>query len=93
MELFVRVARQDYLEVIDLEYPQYVFVFDGIEVVENEETGLAEVLVNKLSVAKSDKAEESNPEKVVEDEDEFLSKHTALMFDELFRGPLEQACR
>jgi hypothetical protein len=88
MELYVKNARADYLEVIDLEYPQYVFVFEGIELVENN--GQVEVLVNKLSVVKSDKAEESNPDKIVADEDEFLSSHTALIFDELFQGPLER---
>ncbi len=91
MELYIRNAREDYLEVIDLEYPQYVFVFDGIELRENE--GQLEVLVNKASVAKSDKAEELNSEKIVADEDEFLSTHTELIIDELFRTPIEQSLR
>lgn len=89
MELYVKMAREDYLEVVDLEYPQYIFVLEGIELIDNN--GMLEVLVNKASVLKSDKAEESNPDKIVEDEDEFLSTHTELIIDELFRNPLERA--
>lgn len=89
MELYVKNAKSDYLEVIDLKYPQYVFVFDGIEVIEN--AGKIEVLVNKASVVKSDVAEKMNSESIVENEDEFLSTHTELIIDELFRGPLETA--
>ena len=92
MELFVKESREDYIEVIDLAYPQYVFVFEGIGV-EEDEDGQLLVIVNKASVLKSDKAEESNPDKVVVDEDEFLSKHTELIIDELFREPLERAAR
>lgn len=91
MELYVKESREDYVEVIDLAYPQYVFVLDGIQLIENK--GKIEVLVNKVSVLKSDKAEESNRDKIVEDEDEFLSKHTELIIDELFRNTLEQATR
>lgn len=89
MELYVKNARADYLEVIDLKYPQYVFVFDGITV--GETNGKVEVLVNKASVVKSDVAEKLNSENIVADEDEFLSTHTELIIDELFRGPLETA--
>ncbi|USV40856.1 hypothetical protein [Xanthomonas phage BUDD] len=89
MELYVKEATEDYLEVVDLKYPQYAFVFSGIQVIDNN--GKLEVLVNKASVLKSDKAEESNPDKVVADEDEFLSTHTELIINELFRGPLETA--
>ena len=92
MELFVKESREDYIEVIDLAYPQYVFVFEGIGV-EEDESGQLQIIVNKASVLKSDKAEESNPDKVVVDEDEFLSKHTELIIDELFREPLERAAR
>lgn len=89
MELYVKNARSDYLEVIDVQYPQYVFVFDGIQLVEND--GKVEVLVNKASVVKSDVAEKLNSENIVANEDEFLSTHTELIVDELFRGPLEAA--
>lgn len=89
MELYVKNARSDYLEVIDVLYPQYVFVFDGIQLVEND--GKVEVLVNKASVVKSDVAEKLNSENIVANEDEFLSTHTELIIDELFRGPLEAA--
>ncbi|WEM34301.1 hypothetical protein [Xanthomonas phage X1] len=89
MELYVKEAREDYLEVIDLKHPQYLFIFDGIHVGTNN--GKLEVLVNKASVQKSDKAEESNPDAIVADEDEFLSTHTELIINELFRGPVETA--
>ena len=90
MELYIKQARADYLEVIDVEYPQYVFVFDGIELVENN--GQIEVLVNKASVVKSDKAEK-NSENIPDNEDEFLSTHTTLVINELFKEPLERALR
>lgn len=92
MELFIKESREDFLQVIDLAYPQYIFIFDGIAV-DTDEAGQLQVVVNKASVLKSDKAEESNPDKIVVDEDEFLSKHTELIIDELFREPLEKAAR
>jgi hypothetical protein len=86
MELFIKNSGPDFLEVIDIAYPQYLFVFREIEL--TEENGQICVVVNKASVNKSDKAEESNPETKVEDEDTFLSTHTELIINELFRNQL-----
>lgn len=81
MELFIKESKPDYLEVIDVENPQYIFVLEGIEF--KEVSGQLEVVVNRMSVVKSKK---QNPAdyRTVEEEDQFLEKHMQKIVTELF---------
>lgn len=81
MQLFIKESRENYLEVIDVEYPQYLFVLDDIDFRVN--SGELEVVVNKLSIARSiqKSAENSIPEDM---EDEFLEQHSQKIIKELF---------
>lgn len=81
MELFIKESRENYLEVIDVEYPQYLFVLDDIEL--NENNGQLEVVVNKLSVMRSLQGKDTlNLSE--EMEDEFLEQHSQKIIKELF---------
>lgn len=81
MELYIVESRADYLEVIDLEYPQYKFVLD--EITFNTVDGELVVEVNKLSIVRSiqKKAEFEIPDHM---EDEFLEEHSKVIIKELF---------
>lgn len=88
MQLFIKESRDNYLEVIDVEYPQYLFVLDEIEFkVNNSEL---EIVVNKLSTLKS--IQQKGPLEIPEDmEDDFLADHAQRIIKELFDPILKNA--
>lgn len=90
MELYIKESREDYLEVIDMAYPQYLFILDGIKVVENE--GHLELLVEKMSTLRTLKKGEYEevPEHL---EDDFLEQHGEKIVKEIFDPVLKSALR
>ena len=81
MEMYIKETRENYLEVIDLEYPQYLFVLDGLDF--KEVGGKLEIVVENLSVKKSIKKEGPNPIPD-EEEDAFLESHGQKIIKEIF---------
>lgn len=81
MEMYIKDSKDRYLEIIDLEYPQYLFVLDGIDL--EEVDGKMQVVVEKMSVKKSVKKEGPNqiPD---EEEDAFLESHGQKIIKEIF---------
>ncbi len=81
MELYIKESRDDYMEVIDLQHPEYCFVFENIKFV-SDDAGL--LLECKESVRKI------NPlDGKYNDTDEdlgFLSGHAEAILKELAKA-------
>lgn len=88
MQIFIKEARDNYLEVIDLDYPQYLFVLDEIDFKENN--GELEIIVNKLSTLKS--IQKKGGLEIPDDmEDDFLENHAQVIIKEVFDSVLSSS--
>lgn len=85
VELYIKEAREGYIEVIDLEYPEFMFVLEGIDF--KEVNGKLETIVENMSILQSQKVKTSIPD---DELDEFLDNHSEKVMTELFDSLLNK---
>lgn len=85
VELYIKEAREGYIEVIDLEYPEFMFVLEGIDF--KEANGKLETIVENMSILQSQKVKTFIPD---DELDEFLDNHSEKVMTELFDSLLNK---